>query len=293
MPMVMHPLVVRLTHWINAVAIAGMVMSGWAIYDANPFLGFSIPRWATLGSWLGAAIAWHFAVMWLLVANGLVYVVYGLVSRHFRRAFLPLGPRLVWRDLRAALALRLEHRPAGYNAVQRLAYVGVLLLGVVLVLSGLSLWKPVQFQGLAGLLGGYEGARRVHFVAMAGIVAVRAGASDIGGAGARHLAGDDHRARPGAAMTRSRQAGRHPGGSAAGAAPAGAAHAGAAVLLRGGLSLGALTMLTGCNLQDNDAVDRALFAMSRFNDRVQALLFDPDRLAPTYSGQRDHRAVPV
>ncbi len=165
-----HPLLVRLTHWVNAGAMLGMVMSGWGIYNASPLFGFSFPQWATLGGWLGAATVWHFSVMWLLVGNGLVYVLYGLVSRHFWRHFLPLWPGQVWRDARAAARLRLPHRVGEYNAVQRLAYVVALLLGVLVVTSGLALWKPVQFQALTALLGGYEAARRVHFAAMAGIV---------------------------------------------------------------------------------------------------------------------------
>jgi thiosulfate reductase cytochrome b subunit len=167
---IVHPLTVRLTHWINALAMAGMIGSGWAIYNASPFFPFSFPRWATLGSWLGASLAWHFAAMWLLVANGLLYVAYGLATRHFARSFLPLSARMVWTDFRAALGLRLAHRLGTYNAVQRLSYVVALVLGLLLVLSGLSLWKPVQLQDLASLLGGYEGARRVHFLAMSGLV---------------------------------------------------------------------------------------------------------------------------
>ncbi len=166
---VIHPLVVRVTHWLNAIALIAMIMSGWQIYNASPLFPFTFPRWATLGGWLGGAIAWHLAAMWLLVGNGLVYFAYGLVGRHFMRSFLPLTPRLVWRDLRAALSLRLTHRLGAYNAVQRLAYVVVLLLGVLAVASGLSLWKPVQLHALASLMGGYEVARRVHFIAMAGI----------------------------------------------------------------------------------------------------------------------------
>lgn len=167
---VVHPLIVRVTHWVNTVAMTCMIMSGWQIYNASPFFGFSFPRWATLGGWLGGAIAWHFAAMWLLAVNGLVYFAYGLARRHFARRFLPIGPRLVWQDLRQALAFRLAHQLGAYNAVQRLFYIGVLLLCVVAVLSGLCLWKPVQLQALAGIIGGYEVARRVHFVAMAGIV---------------------------------------------------------------------------------------------------------------------------
>ncbi len=169
-PRIIHSGTVRLTHWVNAAAVTGMVMSGWAIYDASPFLGFVIPRPLTLGGWLGGAIAWHFALMWLLAANGLVYILHGLLSGHFGRRLLPIGPRAVWRDLHAGLRFALEHRLGVYNAVQRLAYVVALLLGVGLVLSGLALWKPVQFQSLALLLGGYEAARRVHFAAMSGLV---------------------------------------------------------------------------------------------------------------------------
>ncbi|MGI4954524.1 MAG: cytochrome b/b6 domain-containing protein [Janthinobacterium lividum] len=167
---VIHPLIVRVTHWLNAVAIVCMVMSGWAIYNASPLFPFTFPRWATLGGWLGGAIAWHLTAMWLLLGNGLVYFAYGLVGRHFMRSFLPLTPGLVWRDLREALTFRLKHSLGAYNAVQRLAYVVVLLLGILAVASGLVLWKPVQLQTLAAVLGGYEVARRLHFIAMAGIV---------------------------------------------------------------------------------------------------------------------------
>lgn len=165
-----HPLIVRLTHWLNAFAMTCMVMSGWKIYDASPLFPFTIPGWATLGGWLGGALAWHFAAMWLLVANGLVYLAYGLASGHFRRHFLPLSAAGIWQDLRRALAFRLPHRLGRYNAVQRLLYLAVLLLGAGAVVSGLALWKPVQLQALTALLGGYEAARRIHFLAMAGIV---------------------------------------------------------------------------------------------------------------------------
>jgi thiosulfate reductase cytochrome b subunit len=166
----MHPLLVQATHWINAFAMVCMVMSGWQIYDASPLFAFTFPAWMTLGGWLGGAIAWHLAAMWLLVGNGLVYVVHGLVGGRFRRVLLPLSLASVWRDARAALTFRLDHSSGAYNAVQRLAYIVVLLLGALAVVSGLALWKPVQLP-FAALLGGYEVARRVHFFAMAGIVA--------------------------------------------------------------------------------------------------------------------------
>ena len=165
-----HPLIVRLTHWVNAFAMVCMIMSGWKIYDASPLFPFTFPAWATLGGWLGGAIAWHLAAMWLLVANGLIYAAYGLIGGHFRRSLLPISPQAVGRDLRAALTLRLPHRLGHYNAVQRLLYVVVLLAGVLAVASGLALWKPVQLNFLSTLFGGYEITRRVHFVAMSGIV---------------------------------------------------------------------------------------------------------------------------
>jgi thiosulfate reductase cytochrome b subunit len=167
---IVHPGFVRAAHWINATAMVMMILSGWGIYNASPLFPFSFPRSLTIGGWLAGSIAWHFAAMWLLVVNGLAYVAYGLLKGHFARRFLPLTPRQVWTDASAALRLKLRHRAGTYNAVQRALYVGVLVLGIILVLSGLSLWKPVQLQGLANLMGGYEVARRVHFLAMTGLV---------------------------------------------------------------------------------------------------------------------------
>jgi thiosulfate reductase cytochrome b subunit len=167
----LHPLAIRIAHWLNAFAIGCMLMSGWAIYNASPIFGFRFPAWATLGGWLGGAIAWHFAAMWLLAANGLFYLVYGLAGGHFRRHFLPLRARDVASDAYRALRLRLPHQPGIYNAVQKLLYWAVIALGVLVVLSGLSLWKPVQLEVLSDLFGGYDFARKVHFAAMAGIAA--------------------------------------------------------------------------------------------------------------------------
>lgn len=163
-----HPLAVRITHWINVVAMLIMVTSGWRIYNASPIFPFRIPGDITLGGWLGGALQWHFAAMWLLAVNGLVYLAYGIVSGHFRRKFWPISPAAVIADMRAALRGKLSHEDLSiYNAAQRAAYATLILAIVVLVLSGLAIWKPVQLQSLAALMGGYEGARIVHFVAMA------------------------------------------------------------------------------------------------------------------------------
>lgn len=168
-----HPLVVRVTHWINALAILVMVASGWRIYNASPLFPFRFPNELTLGGWLAGALQWHFAAMWLLALNGLAYLAYGIISGHFRRKLLPIAPRAVIRDVLEALRGRLAHEDLSvYNAAQRAAYLAIILCGIVLVLSGLAIWKPVQLQEIAALMGGYEGARVVHFVAMSLLVLI-------------------------------------------------------------------------------------------------------------------------
>jgi thiosulfate reductase cytochrome b subunit len=166
---VIHPWPVRLTHWLNAIAIVMMIGSGWQIYDASPLFGFTFPAIVTIGGWLGAAIAWHLAFMWLLVVNGLVYFTWAASTGHFKK-FLPIRPRAILADLGAAFRFRLKHQNGVYNAVQRTLYLGVMLAGVVIVISGLAIWKPVQLWFLLNLCGGYFAARYVHFTAMAVIV---------------------------------------------------------------------------------------------------------------------------
>lgn len=162
----------RITHWLNAVAVLVLVASGWRIYNASPIFPFSFPASITLGGWLGGALQWHFAAMWLLAANGLIYLASNIASGRLFRKFFPLSIAGVWRDALAALRGKLAHDdPRHYNSVQRFAYLFVMLDLVLLVLSGLVLWKSVQFGVLRELLGGYEFARRIHFFAMAGLVA--------------------------------------------------------------------------------------------------------------------------
>ena len=166
-----HPLVVRITHWVNAFAILIMVASGWRIYNADPLFPFKVPADLTLGGWLAGALHWHFAAMWLLALNGLVYLAYGLVSGHLWRKLTPLTPAAVLRDMRNALRGKLAHDDLSvYNAAQRAAYLGAIVLLVLLIVSGLVLWKPVQFYALGLLMGDYEGVRYVHFFAMAALV---------------------------------------------------------------------------------------------------------------------------
>jgi thiosulfate reductase cytochrome b subunit len=168
-----HPIWVRLTHWINALAIVLMVMSGWQIYEASPiFAAIRFPASITLGGWLGGALQWHFAVMWLLVANFVIYLALNLASGRLPHKLLPVAPKALVGDLVAALRGRLKHDDlARYNAIQKLAYLIVIADIVLVVLSGLVVWKSVQFPLLRTLMGGYDNARVVHFVCMSVLVA--------------------------------------------------------------------------------------------------------------------------
>ncbi|MEX3951771.1 cytochrome b/b6 domain-containing protein [Paraburkholderia sp. EG287A] len=172
-PRAIQPLWLRVTHWLNALAALVMMFSGWRIYDASPvFAGFVIPTSVTLGGWLGGALQWHFAAMWLLFFNGLFYLAMNLATGRWRTKFFPLSPRAVLHDLRAALTGRLSHADLSqYNAVQKLAYLVAIADLVVLVLSGLAIWKSVQFPLLRELMGGYDRARVVHFCAMSVLAA--------------------------------------------------------------------------------------------------------------------------
>jgi thiosulfate reductase cytochrome b subunit len=168
---IVHPAIVRITHWVNAVAMIMMILSGWAVHNAYPTLPFLFPEWMTLGGSLSGGLQWHFAAMWLLAINGLVYVTYGLISGRFRRKLWPIRVSDLFADLRAAFTGRLGHADLSvYNSIQKLLYFVVIVTGNVLVLTGLSIWKPVQFEPLTALFGDFDNARIIHFLAMSVIV---------------------------------------------------------------------------------------------------------------------------
>src|SRR5437763_1785233 len=169
---VIQPAWVRILHWTNAFAMVLMIMSGWQIYNASPLFAFTFAKTITLGGWLGGALLWHFAAMWILMVNGLIYLALGFATGRFRKQLLPITPGGVISDTKAALTGKLSHDDlTKYNYVQKLLYAGIIIVGVLIVLSGLSIWKPVQLQWLTALFGGYEVARYVHFFCMAAIVA--------------------------------------------------------------------------------------------------------------------------
>src|SRR5258708_6472351 len=165
-----HSLPVLIMHWIVAAAVICMILSGWQIYNASPLLPFTFPRWMTLVGWLGGGIAWHLSAMWVLFADGLAYLTYGILSGHFRRDILPPRPKIIFRDLDDALQFRLGHQLGSYNGVQRLLYMGVIIVICLAVVTGLSIWKPVQLGWLTGLFGGYPVARPIPLTMIAFIL---------------------------------------------------------------------------------------------------------------------------
>jgi len=144
-----------------------MVLSGLRIYNASPIFDFLVPRELTLGGWLGGALLWHFAFMWLLVVNGLVYLTGNIVTGRLSQKFFPLRPKELLEDVLNTLRGKLSHEDLShYNTIQKLAYLAIILDVVILVLSGLAIWKPVQFSTLSALMGGFDSARVVHFLSM-------------------------------------------------------------------------------------------------------------------------------
>jgi thiosulfate reductase cytochrome b subunit len=169
--MKMHPLIVRVAHWTNALAMIILITSGWKIYNDEVIFGFlHFPEWMVLGLWAQHALQWHFFAMWILMINGLVYLAYGLLSGRFLRLLWPIRPREVIKEVTEALTFRLQHTDlTHYNAVQKVLYVGVMLVIIIQVTSGLAIWKPVQFSFLVALFYDFQGARLAHFLGMTAI----------------------------------------------------------------------------------------------------------------------------
>ena len=168
----LHPASVRIMHWTNAVAMIAMILSGWGIYDDDVIInGLHFNQALRLGSWAAQSLLWHFAAMWLLMLNGLAYLIYGFVTGRLRERLLPIRVRDVVKTVRDTLRLHVDHSDlTTYNAVQKILYIVVILAGVSQVVTGLAIWKPVQFSALVALLGGFQGARLVHFLGMSAIV---------------------------------------------------------------------------------------------------------------------------
>jgi thiosulfate reductase cytochrome b subunit len=168
----LHPLPVRIMHWTNAIAMIIMIGSGWKIYNDEVLFGrLHFPDWITIGGEQQGALQWHFLGMWILALNGLIYLIYGVVTGRFRRMLYPIRLRQLVSDVNDALHLHLQHDDLTvYNAVQRLLYAGIILIGIVQVVSGFFIWKPMQLSELTTLFYSFQGGRLVHFLGMAAIV---------------------------------------------------------------------------------------------------------------------------
>jgi thiosulfate reductase cytochrome b subunit len=172
-PLKLHPLPLRIMHWVNAVAMVVMIGSGWKIYNDEVLFGWlHFPDWITVGKEAQHALQWHFFAMWILMINGLCYLVYGFATGRFRRKLLPIRPSAVIADIRDALRFKLAHDDiTHYNAVQKLLYAGIIVVIAVQVISGWAIWKPIQLSELVQLFYDFQGARLAHFVGMTAIVA--------------------------------------------------------------------------------------------------------------------------
>jgi thiosulfate reductase cytochrome b subunit len=169
----LHPLPLRIMHWINAAAVFIMIGSGWKIYNDDAIFSFlRFPDSIVIGKWAQYGLQWHFFGMWIFVLNGIAYLCYGIATGRFRRKLFPISVRELLTTVAEALRFRLHHEDlTHYNAVQKVLYLGVMLAGVLIVISGLALWKPVQFSALANLFGNFQTIRVVHFFCMSAIVA--------------------------------------------------------------------------------------------------------------------------
>ncbi len=168
----MHPAPVRIMHWTNAIAMSVMILSGWGIYDDDVIInGLHFSHFLRLGSGAAQSLLWHFAAMWLLVLNGLAYLTYGIVTGRLRDRLFPVRIRDVIKTIRETIRFHIDHSDlTTYNAVQKLLYMVVILAGVSQVVTGLAIWKPMQFSGLVALIGGFQTARVIHFTGMSVIV---------------------------------------------------------------------------------------------------------------------------
>jgi Ni/Fe-hydrogenase b-type cytochrome subunit len=175
-----HPFLVRLCHWINSVSLLVLIASGLQIFRAFPGFGpkipevdlVNVPRQLTLGGWLGGALQWHFTFIWIYMLTGAIYVAYEIFSKNYRQVlFLPRDIRGVWPMARHYFFFgRKPELNEPYNPLQKLAYTSAIGLGLLSVLTGLVLYRPVQFSFLAVLMGGFHYARIWHFAVMLGFL---------------------------------------------------------------------------------------------------------------------------
>jgi thiosulfate reductase cytochrome b subunit len=168
----LHPLPLRIMHWVNAVAVIIMITSGWKIYNDEVIFGWlHFPEYLTLGVWAQHGLQWHFLGMWIFALNGFAYLTYGMFSGRFWQKLFPVSSREVIATVNDAMRFRLKHDDlTHYNAVQKVLYLGIILVGILTLMSGLAIWKPLQFSELLTLFYDFQTARLVHFLCMTAFV---------------------------------------------------------------------------------------------------------------------------
>ena len=263
----LHPWPVRVMHWVNAVVMLVMITSGWGIYDDDVVIrGFHFGSFWRLGDWAPWSLNWHFAGMWFLVINGLIYLIYGFASGRFREKLLPIRPTEVVQTVIETLHFKIAHEDITvYNAVQKLLYIIVILAGISQVITGIAIWKPVPVLRPGLVARRLSDRARAAFRRDGGDCRFSDRACGAGAARAEDAMGDGYRWPP-AEATWPRQG--RPGGMKSPFRPDFLPDA--AVLddhkplirsierrglIRGGLSLGALAMLTGCDVRRPEAVE--------------------------------------
>ena len=169
-----HPFIIRFTHWVNFIALGVMVLSGLRIYNASPIWSFKIPAMFTFGGWLAGARQWHFFAMWLFFVNGIVWIVYNITTKHGRRTTL-FSPSKDFSGILPMIKYYLRIQKAHpavrkYNALQKLAYTGISVIAVGVIVSGIGIYWPVQFGWVTKIFSNYDTARIWHFLFMAALV---------------------------------------------------------------------------------------------------------------------------
>jgi len=168
-----HPFIIRCTHWVDAVALGIMITSGLRIYNASPIWDFTIPSAVTFGGWLAGARQWHFFGMWLFVVNGIVWCIYNILSSHGRKTtiFSAKDVSGIFPMIRYYLRIDKQHPLViKYNALQKLTYTFVPVIALGMILSGIAIYWPVQFQSITRIFGNYDKARIAHFLFMSTLV---------------------------------------------------------------------------------------------------------------------------
>lgn len=171
-----HPRIIRWLHWINVPILTLMIWSGILIYWANDIyitLPGSIYDALNLDHRLAEGMGWHFFLMWFFALTGILYLLALIFTGEWRELVPDLqnlkeAPRVILHELKI---LKTPPKQRGkYNAAQKLAYFGVILMGIGSVVTGLAIYKPVQLGLITQILGGYEAARLEHFILMLGFV---------------------------------------------------------------------------------------------------------------------------